>query len=82
MCAHARAWEFYAVTVYPGNEEAFLATKCSSITALNSGSCPGKRVPMGIACPHKVKGNYFLKTERTRPFGLQAKKQSEIVCGE
>lgn len=80
ICAHARAWEFYAETVYPANEKAFMATKCSSITSLNSGSCPGKRIPMGFGCPTNAKGNYFLKTGRSSPFGEQGLKESEIVC--
>ncbi|KAJ6643641.1 Vitellogenin-1 [Pseudolycoriella hygida] len=79
-CAHARAWEFFAETVYPGNGNAFLATKCNSITAYNSNKCPGKRIPMGIDCPNNAKGNFFLRTNRSRPFGLHSLKESEIVC--
>lgn len=57
-----------------------MATKCSSITSLNSGNCPGKRIPMGFACPGNAKGNYFLKTKRSNPFGEQGLKKSEINC--
>ncbi|XP_037026483.1 vitellogenin-1-like isoform X1 [Bradysia coprophila] len=80
VCAHARSWEFFAESVYPGNERAYMATKCNSITSLNSGSCPGKRIPMGIDCPRTAKGNYFLTTKRSKPFGENALKESEINC--
>lgn len=82
ICAHARAWEFFAETVYPANQNAFLATKCNSVTSLNSGKCAGKRIAMGYACPIGAKGNFFLNTNRKRPFGEQGLKESEIVCSK
>ncbi|XP_058831463.1 vitellogenin-1-like [Topomyia yanbarensis] len=68
-CSHARAWELYAETVYPGNENNLLATKCNSILSLDTGACPGKPIPLGFACPRTAKGNYFLKTNEKVPFG-------------
>lgn len=68
-CAHGRAWEFYAESVYPGNENAFEAVKCGSISALNSGYCPGPKFPMGYAVPHNLKGNFFANTNSATPFG-------------
>lgn len=82
ICAHARSWEFYAESVYPGNQNAFLATKCNSITSLNSGKCTGKRIAMGYACPIGAKGNYFLNTKSKRSFGEHALRESEIVCSK
>ncbi|XP_058459589.1 vitellogenin-1-like [Malaya genurostris] len=68
-CSHARAWELYAETVYPGNENNLLAIKCNSILSLDTGACPGKPIPLGYACPTSAKGNYFLKTNEKTPFG-------------
>ncbi|XP_055628001.1 vitellogenin-1-like isoform X2 [Toxorhynchites rutilus septentrionalis] len=68
-CSHARAWELYAETVYPGNENHMLAIKCNSVLSLDTGACPGKAIPMGFACPRTAKGNYFLKTNDKFPFG-------------
>lgn len=80
VCAHARAWEFYAETVYPGNEYTFMAVKCNSLPALNSGYCRGYKYPMGFAVPYNIKGNYFLKTKRHSPYGEESKRAQEIVC--
>ncbi|XP_053684141.1 vitellogenin-1-like [Sabethes cyaneus] len=74
-CSHARAWELYAETVYPGNEENLLATKCNSILSLDTGACPGNPIPLGFACPKTAKGNYFLKTNDKTPFGRKLKGQ-------
>lgn len=73
VCAHARAYNFYAESVYPGNEEAFLGVKCGSLTALNTGYCKGKQIAMGYAVPVNVKGNFFLNTEGSSPFGRATK---------
>jgi len=68
-CAHGRAWEFYAESVYPDNELNFMATKCTSLTALDTDMCPGRKYPMGFAVPHNLKGNFFLSTNRESPYG-------------
>lgn len=73
-CAHARAYEFMAESVYPGNENSFLGVKCGSLSSLNSNFCPGKKVPMGYAVPVNTKGNYFLKTSGEAPFGENKEK--------
>lgn len=67
-CSHARAWELYAESVYPGNENKLIAVKCNSILSLDTGACPGKAIPLGFACPKTAKGNYFLKTNDKSPF--------------
>ncbi|XP_031628400.1 vitellogenin-2-like [Contarinia nasturtii] len=79
-CAHQRAPEFYAESVYPGNEFNFMAVKCGSLSALNGKYCPGKPIPMGYATPLNIKGNYFLKTNEESPYGLNATKDFKPVC--
>lgn len=81
-CAHARAPELYAESVYPGNENNFLGVKCGSLTALNANFCPGKKYPMGYAVPFNLKGNYFLKTNDKSPFGEHAAKNSKPNCNK
>lgn len=80
--AHQRAPEFYAESVYPGNEFNFLGVKCGSLAALNGKYCPGKPIPMGYATPHNLKGNYFLKTNEESPFGQNSTKDFKPVCNE
>lgn len=79
-CAHGRAPEFYAESVYPGNEKNFLGVKCESLSSLNSNFCSGKGHPMGYATPHNLKGLFFLKTNDKRPFGLNATNSIKPVC--
>lgn len=80
VCAHTRAPELYAESVYPGNENNFLGVKCSSLFALNSNSCRGPAFPMGFATPQNLKGNFFLKTNDKGPYGLNAVKGFQPVC--
>lgn len=79
VCAHLRAPEFYAESVYPGNENNFLGVKCGSLSALNGKFCPGTGYPMGYAVPKNLKGNYFLKTNNRSPFGLNSN-QTKPLC--
>ncbi|KAH8248053.1 hypothetical protein KR038_012014 [Drosophila bunnanda] len=72
VCAHARSWQYYAETVFPGNERNFLATRCSSLTRLRDFRCAGEEVPMGYAVPLNLKGNFFLEVSATSPFGKHA----------
>lgn len=80
MCAHLRAYEFYAESVYPGNENGFLGVKCQSMFALNSGFCKGKGEPMGFATVTTLKGNYFLKTAEKSPFGEKSTNPTTVTC--
>lgn len=80
--SHGRAWEYYAESVYPGNEYNFLARQCSSIEALNSGYCIGPLIPMGFAAPTYVKGNYFLKTNAKSPYGENSRKLYQPTCAQ
>lgn len=69
MCSHNRAYEFFAETVYEGNEKNFMSTQCNSISSLRDGRCSMKRIPMGIDTPTDARGNYFLETNKKSPFG-------------
>ncbi|KAH8366506.1 hypothetical protein KR084_012680 [Drosophila pseudotakahashii] len=71
-CAHARAWQYFAETIYPGNERNFLAIRCSSMSRLRELRCPGGEVPMGYEVPTHVKGNYFLEVSGSSPYGAHA----------
>lgn len=82
VCAHGRSWEYYAESVYPGNENNFAGIKCRSLSALNANYCPGKSFPMGYAVPKNLKGNYFLKTNAESPYGLNAKKDFMPMCNQ
>ncbi|XP_031628396.1 hepatic triacylglycerol lipase-like [Contarinia nasturtii] len=79
-CAHQRAPEYYAESVYPGNENNFMAVKCGSLSSLISNFCPGNPVPMGYATPQNLKGNYFLKTNEVSPYGMNATKDARPKC--
>lgn len=81
-CAHQRAPEFFAESVYPGNENNFLGVKCGSLAAYVAKYCPGTPVPMGFATPQGIKGNFFLKTNDESPFGLNSTKDFKPVCAD
>lgn len=79
-CAHMRAYEYFAESVYPGNEQNFMGNKCTSLTALNSQLCPGRRFPMGFAVPRNLKGNLFLTTNEESPYGQNQGKGKKQSC--
>lgn len=84
VCAHERAWQYYAETVYPGNEQNFIGIRCSSLTRLREGKCPSREIPMGYAVPTDAKGNYFLEVNGEAPHGKHASKQRHLSfenCG-
>ncbi|KAH8387195.1 hypothetical protein KR093_005444, partial [Drosophila rubida] len=68
-CAHSRAWEYYEESIYPGNEQNFMAVRCSSLSGLRQNLCVGQAQPMGFAVPSHLKGNYFLEINGAKPFG-------------
>ena len=80
ICAHSRAYDYYAESVYPGNEHGFMARKCNSISAYNNGNCKGQEFAMGLKVHDDLKGNYFLKTNSHSPFGFHSKRFEEISC--
>lgn len=57
--SHERAWRYYAESVYPGNENNFLAKKCSSLRAVDVKDCQGPMYAMGYATPFNLKGNSY-----------------------
>lgn len=79
-CAHSRSWEYYAESVYPGNENGFMGAICTSLKALNSGKCEGVRYPMGIACPTFIRGGLFLITNDNVTYGLNSLPLAQIQC--
>lgn len=79
-CAHLRAVEYYAESVYPGNEMNFLALKCNSLSAYNSQYCNGRTYPMGYATPSYMRGNFFLNTNSEKPYGKSAQKDFKPKC--
>lgn len=79
-CAHELSWRYYAESVYPGNENGFMGVKCTSLSGLNDGYCPGKSVPMGYAVPFNLKGNYFLNTNEKSPYGKNSLPITELKC--
>ncbi|XP_067639519.1 vitellogenin-3-like isoform X2 [Eurosta solidaginis] len=83
-CAHARSWQYYAETVYQGNEMSYLGVRCTSLIQAEEGKCPGPKVPMGYAVPKYLKGNYFLDVNGEEPFGKQSDAgflESKKNCG-
>ena len=84
-CAHSRAWEYYVESVYPGNENNFMAKRCNSLVKLKQNRC-GKTpaAPMGYAATSNLKGNYFLEVRGSSPFGLngtKAREDANVYCG-
>ncbi|XP_070492769.1 vitellogenin-1-like [Chironomus tepperi] len=75
FCSHSRAWEYYAETVYKGNENNFIAKKCGSLHSFEINACIRQEVAMGYSCPKTVKGNFFLKTKSKFPFGLSKREE-------
>lgn len=69
FCSHSRAWEYYAETVHQGNENNFIAKKCGSLSSFDLNACIRNEIPMGYACPKTAKGNFFLRTNGSSPFG-------------
>lgn len=83
-CSHSRAYEYYTESVYPGNEENFLATRCNSLSKVKDGFCSGEEYPMGFAVPYNLKGNYYLSVNPKKPFGKNADSENQLPteCGK
>ncbi|XP_050329634.1 vitellogenin-1-like [Bactrocera neohumeralis] len=71
-CSHSRAVSYYAESVYPNNEDNFLAKRCDSLRNLQAGKCRGKAYPMGYAVPHDLRGTYVLEVNDKSPYGKNA----------
>ncbi|XP_031628395.1 hepatic triacylglycerol lipase-like [Contarinia nasturtii] len=79
-CAHQRAADFYAESVYPGSEHNFMAVKCGSFSSLSENLCTGREVPMGYATPHNLEGIFLLQTNAEKPFGKNATQNAWHRC--
>lgn len=77
-CAHSRAYEYFAESVYENNGQNFIGTQCNSISALRNGRCTTKHIPMGIDTPHTARGNYYLETNKNAPYGRSFQKYENI----
>lgn len=73
ICAHRRAYEYYAESVRPGNEFNLMAIKCSSFSSFKNKKCTERPIPMGIMAPNNVRGNFYLQTNKKSPFGMKLK---------
>lgn len=73
LCAHARAYEYYAESVLPGHEHNLMATRCNSFSSFKNGKCSGSPIPMGLNTPNTARGNYYLQTNKAAPFGRKSK---------
>ncbi|KXJ76141.1 hypothetical protein RP20_CCG010246 [Aedes albopictus] len=69
ICSHSRAWEYYAESVYPGNENNFVGVKCNSLSAVIDGLCNSMTATMGYNVSHKRKGSFFLRVHSKSPYG-------------
>lgn len=78
MCAHSRAYEYFAESVYEQNGNNFIATQCNSLSALRKGKCSTKRIPMGIDTPTTAQGNYYLETNKKPPYGRGFEKYANV----
>lgn len=82
VCAHLRATDFYAESVYPGNEHNFLAVECGALLTLNTHYCSKDEYPMGYALPHNIAGIFYLNTNEESPYGMNATKDFKPVCND
>lgn len=60
-CNKFPAYQFYAATIYPGNEYLFNATKCDSVSMFRMGNCNHEVVQsLGISTPNWARGKFYL----------------------
>lgn len=68
-CSHARAWEYYAESVYPGNEYNLWGTECKSLYEMGVECCTGPKRHMGYVLKNDVRGIFLAKVNSKSPFG-------------
>ncbi|XP_073985644.1 pancreatic lipase-related protein 2 isoform X2 [Rhodnius prolixus] len=70
-CSHNRAWKYYAESVKAPYD--FPAIPCPSYQMFKLGKCHGtfyrSAAYMGYIADPSLRGNFFLETESTQPFG-------------
>lgn len=82
-CAHNRAWEYYAESVYPGNEFNFISSQCRIQGRFRLSLCERYDVPMGYASDFRYgNGIFFLETNYKSPYGKNfTRKNYYPSCG-
>ncbi|XP_039963873.1 phospholipase A1 1 [Bactrocera tryoni] len=76
-CAHIRAVEYFAESVYPGNAKNFIGLKCADWNDLKKLNCPADHTsPMGYAVDKQAQGIYYVPVNRKSPYGKNAKPNS------
>uniref|UniRef100_A0A1B0D6F2 Lipase domain-containing protein n=1 Tax=Phlebotomus papatasi TaxID=29031 RepID=A0A1B0D6F2_PHLPP len=80
VCSHLRAYEYFAESVYPENDNGFQAIRCNSLRGVTTRRCKSNFVPMGYACPNTAKGNYFLEVNPNGLYGYHSK--SKTKCNQ
>lgn len=78
-CSHNRAFEYYAETVYPGNEYSFMTSRCISYDAYKKNDCAQLKIPMGIATPTTARGSYFISTNGRQPYSSYSRNINEYT---
>ncbi|TDG52809.1 hypothetical protein AWZ03_001042 [Drosophila navojoa] len=59
-CSHSRAIEYFAESVYPGQEQNFLASKCSSMENMRAKACSSSHSVMGYEVDKNATGSSTL----------------------
>lgn len=67
VCAHFYAVELYAESVRLGNEQSFIANKCSNLYSIPRSCTLGKAV-MGYAAHNTTRGIHYMKTNGTSQY--------------
>lgn len=83
-CSHEISVQYYAETVYPGNELNFIGYQCGNYENLRRRSCVGSRSVMGLANAGISRGIQFVPVRPSSPFGLNAKSDGSFrtnACG-
>lgn len=73
-CSHTRAVEYFAESVYPGEEKSFVGHKCADWQDLKRRKCNLKPTStMGYVINKKAKGIYYVEVNSRSPFGKNSK---------
>lgn len=68
-CSHSRAVEYFAESVYPDQEQDFLASKCDSMKNMHDKTCNFSHTVMGYEVDKNASGIYYLEVNSNLPFG-------------
>ncbi|XP_033322503.2 pancreatic triacylglycerol lipase-like [Megalopta genalis] len=69
-CSHSRSYEYFAESI--NSNKGFEAVKCDSYVNFLKGTCNsnGKTLMGGLRLNRKIKGTYFLRTNKKTPFAM------------